>query len=214
MASSSSPGYSPREEIANTATHGVGVLLSVVGTVFLTIAAAEGGTLAFTACLIFGATLVALYTASTLYHAVPGAHAKSILRIIDHAAIYLLIAGTYTPLCLVGIGGVWGWALVGTVWSLAGVGVATTVVAMHRLKVLSMVLYLVMGWLVLVAAHRMVSCLAPAELTLLLVGGVCYTGGLAFYGWRSLPFSHSVWHFFVLAGSVLHFFAVWLVISV
>jgi len=198
MASSGIRRYTTHEEIANSVTHAAGIVLSIIGSVFLAHAAARLGGLALATCLVFGCSLVALYTASTLYHAVSSTAAKRILRVLDHAAI----------------GGAWGWALFATVWGLAGVGVATTVVAMHRFKVLSMVLYLVMGWLVLVAAHRLISSLAAPELALLLVGGLCYTGGLVFYGWRSLPYGHSIWHFFVLAGSALHFFAVLLVVSV
>jgi hemolysin III len=134
--------------------------------------------------------------------------AKRVLRTLDHAAIYLLIAGTYTPLTLVSLSGGLGWTLLGIVWGLAVLGVVITAVAMHRCKVLSMILYVGMGWLVLGAARAMVAALSPVSLALILSGGVAYTSGLVFYGWRRLPYHHAIWHLHVLAGSVLHFFAV------
>jgi hemolysin III len=199
--------YSPREEVANSVTHAVGIVLSVVGTLALQ-AAVSGGVVARLAALVFGLSLIILYTTSTLYHAVSKASIKGVLRVLDHAAIYVLIAGTYTPVALVGIRGRWGLALVVTVWLLTVVGVVTAAISLRRFRVLSMVLYLTMGWLVVAAGPEVVSSLDPAEIALLAGGGICYTGGLGFYGWRRLPFGHAVWHGFVLAGSLLHFIAV------
>jgi hemolysin III len=204
------PGrYSTGEEIANAITHGVGWLGSVVGlAVLVSFAAVTGGALRVMSCVVFGTTLVLLYAASTLYHALRGERAKRVFRILDHSAIFLLIAGTYTPLALVAIGGAWGWALFGCVWFLAAVGVLLNTLAHGRWRWLSMTLYLSMGWLVVVAVKPLVASLATPALVLVVIGGLAYTGGLAFYAWRRLPYAHAVWHLFVLAGSALHYVAV------
>lgn len=209
MQSPTEQRYSPGEEIANSITHGVGWLASVAGLAALvTLAASSGGALRVVSCAVFGTTLVLLYAASTLYHALPGARAKRVFRVLDHSAIFLLIAGTYTPLALVALGGGWGWALFGCVWFLAVVGVLLSTLAHGRWRWLSMVLYLAMGWLVVVAIKPLIAALATPALVLVIGGGLAYTGGLAFYAWRRLPYSHAVWHVFVLAGSALHFVAV------
>jgi hemolysin III len=201
--------YSTGEEIANSITHGVGWLASVAGLAALvSLAALTGGALRVVSCAVFGTTLVLLYAASTLYHALPNPRAKRVFRILDHSAIFLLIAGTYTPLALVALGGGWGWALFGCVWFLAVVGVLLSTLAHGRWRWLSMVLYLAMGWLVVVALKPLVAALDAPALALVVLGGLAYTGGLAFYGWRRLPYSHAVWHVFVLTGSALHFVAV------
>lgn len=201
--------YSFGEEIANSVTHGVGWLLSVGGLATLvTVAAITGGTMRVLSCAIFGTTLVLLYAASTLYHAVPSERAKQIFRVLDHSAIFLLIAGTYTPLSLVSLGGGWGWALFGSIWFLAAVGILLNTLAHGRWRWLSITLYVVMGWLVVVAVKPLVAALEMESLVLVLAGGLAYTLGLLFYGWKRLPYAHSVWHVFVLTGSVLHFFAV------
>jgi hemolysin III len=201
--------YSTGEEIANSITHGIGWLLSVGGLAYLvTSAALTGGALRVVSCAVFGATLVTLYTASTLYHALRGKRAKRVFRVLDHSAIFLLIAGTYTPLALVALGGAWGWTLFGCVWFLAVVGVLLNTLAHNRWRWLSITLYLAMGWLVVVAIKPLVAALTPSALALVVGGGLAYTIGLTFYGWKKLPYSHAVWHVFVLAGSVLHYFAV------
>jgi hemolysin III len=190
-------------------THGVGALLSAAGlATMVAVAAVQAGPRAVVGCAIFGTTLVLAYLASTLYHAVASPRAKRVLRVLDHAAIYLLIAGTYTPLMLVSLRGGLGWALLGTVWVLAAVGIVLSAVALQRCKVVSMVLYLGMGWLVVVAARSLVAALSQAGLALVVAGGVAYTFVLVFYGWKRLPFNHAIWHLHVLAGSVLHFLAV------
>ena len=201
--------YSVAEEIAHAITHGVGLLLSIAGLVLLIVLASlHGDAWHIVSCSIFGATLVLLYAASTFYHAIPSPRAKEVLRVLDHAAIFLLIAGTYTPFVLVNLRGGWGWTLFGVVWGLAVLGVVLEAVAKQRVKVLSLVLYLGLGWLVAIATKPLLENVATGGIVLLVLGGLAYSGGVVFYVWRKLPYHHAVWHVFVLAGSVLHFFAV------
>ncbi len=201
--------YSTAEEIANSITHGVGLLLAIAGLATLVAFAVLRGTAwHIVGCSIFGATLVLSYLTSTLYHSIPTARAKSILRIFDHCAIFLLIAGTYTPLMLVNLRGPWGWSILGVVWGIATLGIIFKVTMLRKWTVVSVVLYVAMGWVVVVATKPLLSAVAPGGLLLLLLGGLAYTGGVIFYGLRRMPYHHAVWHLFVLAGSVLHFFAV------
>ena len=201
--------YSTAEEIANSITHGVGLLLAMAGLATLVAFAVLRGTAwHIVGCSIFGATLVLSYLTSTLYHSIPSVRAKSILRIFDHCAIFLLIAGTYTPLMLVNLRGPWGWSILGVVWGIATLGIVFKVTMLRKWTVVSVVLYVAMGWVVVVATKPLLSAVAPAGLLLLLLGGLAYTGGVIFYGLRRMPYHHAVWHLFVLAGSVLHFFAV------
>jgi hemolysin III len=201
--------YTIAEEVAHAITHGAGLLLSVAGlTVLVVLASLKGNAWHVVSCSIYGATLVMLYTASTLYHAMPRSKAKAVLRILDHSAIYLLIAGTYTPFTLVNLRGPWGWVLLGSVWGLALLGVALEVLARHRMRVLSVVFYLALGWLVAVAVRPLLAAVALGGIVLLVAGGVAYTAGVGFYAWRRLPFNHAVWHVFVLVGSAFHYFAV------
>lgn len=203
------PRYTRGEEIAHTATHGLGVLLSVLGLVAGLIALAKrGDPWSLTAMSVFGASLIVLYTASTLYHAVPSARWKTRLRKLDHASIFLLIAGTYTPFTLVNLRGPWGWSLFGVVWGVALAGVVLKAFFAGRFPVVSTLAYVALGWLVVVAAKPMMEHVPPTGLGWLLAGGLCYTGGVGFYVWRRLPYHHAVWHVFVLAGSVCHYFAV------
>jgi len=204
-----SPRYTLGEEIAHSVTHGIGVVLSIAGLVILvTLAALRGNAWHVVSCSIFGVTLIFLYTASTLYHSIPYPGTKRVLRVFDHSAIFLLIAGTYTPFTLVTLRGGWGWTLFVLIWGLALVGIVYKITAKTRYRLLSVVIYLGMGWLVLVAIKPMVVSMAIPGLVLLLAGGLCYTLGLIFFVWRRLPYSHAVWHLFVLAGSICHFFAV------
>jgi len=201
------------EEIANSVTHGAGLLASVAAIPVLVLTAAGrrdpwqlvGG-------VIFGATLVLLYLASTLFHALPASRApraKRAMRVVDHAAIYLLIAGTYTPFTLGALRGPWGWALLGTIWALALMGVLAKCTVGFRYPRLSTTLYVAMGWLVVVAIHPLVTRVSPAGLAWLVAGGLCYTGGVAFYATDTrLRYGHALWHGCVLAGSVCHFVAV------
>jgi hemolysin III len=201
--------YSFGEEVANSITHGVGWLLSVGGLATLvTFAAITGGALRVASCAVFGATLVLLYAASTLYHALPCEGAKRVFRVLDHSAIFVLIAGTYTPLALVAVGGPWGWSLFGAIWLLAAIGVVLNTAAHGRWRWLSITLYVTMGWLVVIAIQPLVAAVDTGALVLIIAGGLAYTLGLTFYGWRRLPYGHAVWHVFVLAGSVLHYLAV------
>jgi hemolysin III len=201
--------YSVAEEIAHAITHGVGLLFSVAGLVVLVVfASLRGDVWHIVSCSIYGTTLVLLYTASTLYHAIPSPRAKDVFRILDHAAIYLLIAGTYTPFTLVNLRGPWGWTLFGVVWGLALFGVVLEGVAQQRVRILSVVLYLGLGWLVAIAVKPLLDSVAIGGLVLLLLGGLAYSVGVVVYGWRRLPYHHAIWHVFVMAGSVCHFFAV------
>jgi hemolysin III len=207
--------YSFGEEVANSITHGVGWLLSVGGLATLvTFAAITGGALRVVSCAVFGSTLVLLYAASTLYHSLPSERAKHVFRVLDHSAIFLLIAGTYTPLSLVAVGGPWGWSLFGAIWSLAAIGVLLNSLAPGRWRWASITLYVTMGWLVVIAIRPLVAAVSTGVLVLIVAGGVAYTLGLAFYGWRRLPYGHAVWHLFVLAGSVLHYLAVFFQVGV
>lgn len=207
--------YSLGEEIANSVTHGVGWLLSVCGlAILVTFAAITGGALRVTSCAVFGATLVLLYAASTLYHALPSERAKHVFRVLDHSSIFLLIAGTYTPLSLVAVGGPWGWSLFGAIWALAAAGVLLNTIAHGRWRWLSITLYVSMGWMVVIAIRPLVAAVSTGVLALIVAGGLAYTLGLVFYGWRRLPYGHAVWHLFVLAGSVLHYLAVFFEIGI
>ncbi len=201
--------YSLGEEIANSITHGIGWLLSLGGLATLvTFAAMTGGAVRVASCAVYGSTLVLLYAASTLYHALPSPRAKRVFRILDHSAIFLLIAGTYTPLALVALGGAWGWSLFASVWILAIAGVLLNTLAHGRWRWLSMILYLTMGWLVVVAIKPLISALDTGALVLVVAGGLAYTLGVVVYAMRRLPYAHAIWHVFVLAGSVLHYLAV------
>ncbi|MFQ5890571.1 MAG: hemolysin III family protein [Gemmatimonadota bacterium] len=201
--------YSPGEEIANSVIHGVGGLLAIGGLAVLTAFATVNGTAwHIVGCSVFGATLILLYGASTLYHSIQHPRAKTVLMAVDHSAIFLLIAGTYTPFSLVSLRGPWGWSLFGVIWGLAILGIVLDVTILRGRGVVRTALYVAMGWAIVVAAKPMLAAVAPGGLVLLLVGGVAYTAGIGFYAWRRLPYHHAVWHLFVLVGSGLHFFAI------
>ncbi len=199
------------EELANALTHGSGLAASLFGLPPLLLLAANRGDLRqFAAACVFAVTLILLYAASTIYHAVPPSRArtKEALRVLDHVAIYLLIAGTYTPFTLGVLRGTWGWTLFGIVWGLALAGILYKTVFRFRFPRLSTVLYLAMGWLAIVAVGPFARVLPPAALGWLLAGGLCYTLGVPFYMRDSLRFRHALWHLFVLAGSACHYTAV------
>lgn len=198
------------EEIANSVTHGVALLASLVALPILVLAAmGRSDVWRLVGAAVFGSTLVLLYAASTLYHAIPHPPAKRILRVVDHGAIYLLIAGTYTPFTLGALRGPTGWALLATIWALALFGVVAKITLRFRFPRLSTALYLGMGWLIVLAIRPLMTHVSPAGLALLLAGGLCYTGGVAFYVTdQRLRYGHAVWHGFVAAGSACHFFAV------
>jgi hemolysin III len=197
------------EEIANAITHGIGLLLSIAGFVVLLVLAALRGTAwHIVACSIYGATLICLYAASTLYHAVISPRVKRALRIFDHSAIYLLISGTYTPFLLVSLRGPWGWSLFGVIWGLALAGVLFKFWFVERFAILSTAVYIAMGWLVVIAAKPVITHLPLTAIIWLLAGGLAYTGGVIFFAAKRIPYSHAIWHLFVLAGSICHYFAV------
>ncbi|MEJ2426385.1 MAG: hemolysin III family protein [Candidatus Thiodiazotropha sp.] len=201
--------YSLGEEIAHAITHGIGILLSVAGLALLvTFASLYGNVWHVVSCSIYGATLILMYTASTLYHSIPMPRAKRVLQHLDHAAIFLLIAGTYTPYTLVNLRGDWGWLLFGLVWGIALFGVLFEFLRRERFKWLSLSLYLGLGWLVVIAIKPLIDAVETGGLWLLLAGGLCYSLGVVFYVWKRLAYHHAVWHLFVMAGSMLHFFSV------
>ena len=198
------------EEIANSVTHGVGLAASLAAAPLLLIAAARDDAWRVVGVSIFAATLVALYAASTLYHALPPSRAKRVFRVLDHGAIYLLIAGTYTPFALGALRGPWGWTLLGLVWALAAIGITLKSVRGFRHPRVSTAVYLVMGWLVVLAINPLVANVSRAGLLWLLGGGLFYTGGVIFYALDRRRYVHSVWHLFVLGGSACHVVAVML----
>jgi hemolysin III len=214
MTEPASPGRSGRrlslgEEIANAVTHGLGVALSAAGFVIMVALALRwGDAWRIASVTIYGITLVLLYTASTLYHSVTNERAKHVLKIVDHSSIYLLIAGTYTPFTLVTLRGPWGYSLFAIVWTIALAGVAAEAFWVYRPKWVSTLVFLGMGWIVVIAIKPLIAGLPPVGLWLLIAGGLSYTIGTAFYVLKRTPYMHAVWHLFVLGGSVCHFLAV------
>ncbi|MEO5829117.1 MAG: hemolysin III family protein, partial [Rhodanobacter sp.] len=203
------PSYSFGDELASSIIHGLGIVLSIAGLATLVaFAALHGNALTVVACAVFGTSLVLLYTASTLYHSIPLIAAKPTLRALDHIAIYVLIAGTYTPFTLIALPGVWGWSLFAAVWTLALVGSALELGLLKRYHKLAVLLYVGMGWIGMIAFEPLSKHLQGGGTALLIAGGLAYTLGVPFYLWRRLPYHHALWHAFVLAGSVLHFLAV------
>lgn len=202
------PSPSLGEEIANSITHGAGFIASLVALPVLAVSAAGRGPLQMFGKVTFGAALVLLYGASTLYHALPPCRAKQVVRTLDHSAIYILIAGTYTPFAVGALRGPWGWWLLAVIWSLALFGIVAKATVGFRFPRLSTVVYLLMGWLILVAIRPLLASVALPGVAWLLAGGVAYTGGVLFYVRDRIRYNHMVWHLFVAAGSVCHFIAV------
>jgi len=197
------------EELANAGTHGIGLVLSIAGFVVLLVFAALRGTAwHMVACSIYGVTLICLYTASTLYHSVLSPRLKRTLEVFDHSAIYLLIAGTYTPFLLINLRGSWGWPLFAVIWGLALAGILFKLRFTGRFNFFSTAAYIAMGWLGIIAARPMVAHVPANALIWLLAGGLTYNAGVVFYVYRRIPYSHAIWHVFVLAGSICHYFAV------
>lgn len=197
------------DEWANSLTHGIGLLLSVIGLVMLVmIPLQEGDHWKLMNFAVYGGSLVLLYTASTLYHAARRPFLKKLFRTLDHCAIYLLIAGSYTPFTLLLLKESWGWALFNIVWSLAGIGIIFKIFFTYRFKILSTLIYLVMGWMVVVAAEPLMSRLPYEGLFWLIMGGLCYTIGVIFFALDSRRFFHAIWHLFVMGGSACHYFAI------
>ena len=203
--------YTVGEEIFSAVSHGIGAGLSVAALATMVVRAARSDDLyAIVAAAIFGASLVILYTMSTLYHALTPVGAKKIFRIFDHATIFLLIAGTYTPYLLVTMRGTVGWVLFCILWALTAIGIVFDAIMLERFHKIEMVLYVAMGWCIVVASKTLVASLAPGGLILLIAGGVLYTIGIIFYSLKKIRYMHSIWHLFVLAGSILHYFSVYL----
>jgi len=201
--------YSLGEEIANSITHGIGILLAIAALCILTVFASRyGNAWHVVSVSVYGATLIMLYTASTLYHSIQNQRLKGFFQNLDHAAIYLLIAGTYTPFTLVSLRGPWGWGLFGVTWGLAVLGIVLQFVPVGQRKSISMMLYIGMGWAIIAATKPLIRSVEAGGILFLVLGGLAYTIGILFYVWKKQNYSHAVWHLFVLAGSVLHFFAV------
>jgi hemolysin III len=200
--------HSPGEEIANSITHGIGAGLAAAAlAILVTLAGLHGDAWRVVSFSIYGTTLLLLYLSSTFYHAFRHPRVKHIFRIFDHAAIYLLIAGTYTPFMLVTLRGPLGWSLFGVIWGLAILGVVQASLALDKLKLYSLITYVAMGWMIVFALKPLLGRLQPGGLLWLGLGGLCYTGGVVFYVVRRIPFNHAIWHLCVLAGSICHFFA-------
>lgn len=202
--------YTVGEEIANAVTHGVAALLSIAGLAVLVAFAVlySGSPKVVAAVSIFGASMVFLYTASTLYHSIPNPRAKKVLQYLDHSMIYVLIAGSYTPFCLITLQGYTGIALLCAVWLIAIAGISLQAVLLHKADWINCLLYLSMGWLAVFVIDPLVSTLDSTGLALLVAGGLAYTVGVVFYIFERIPFSHSIWHTFVFAGTTLQFFSV------
>ena len=201
--------YSFREELLNCITHGAGVLLSIAALVLLVVfSSLRGGASHVVGSTIFGAALLLLYTASTLYHSFQKPGVKQLFKIFDHCCIYILIAGTYTPFLLVTLRGAIGWTLFGIIWFLAVSGIIFKVLFVNRFKILSPIAYILIGWIIIFAIKPLADALAPGGIVWLVAGGLAYTMGVVFYAWKKLPFNHAIWHLFVLSGSICHFFAV------
>ena len=203
------PKYTKAEEIMNAVTHGIGIALSIAGLVILVVfAALYGDAWKVVASSIYGASMIVLYTASTLYHSFSKTKAAKKLNMFDHISIYYLIAGSYTPFMLVNLRGAWGWSIFGVIWACAITGTILKIIYGNNFRKISTVIYLAMGWMILIAIYPFVKNVELGGVILLAAGGLSYSFGVIFYKWKSLPFNHAIWHLFVLAGTVLQFFAV------
>ncbi len=206
--------YSIGEEIMNGVTHGLGAALSIAGlTILVVLAVMSGNVRQIVGFSIYGASLIILYLASTLYHSFQKPEVKRVLKIIDHAAIYLLIAGTYTPFLLVGVQGAWGWTMLVLIWGLAILGISFKTLFIDRFQKLSVLGYVLMGWLSVLIIKSLLDTIAVGGLIWLAVGGAIYTIGVIFYSLKKIPYMHGVWHLFVLGGSICHYFAVLLYLA-
>ena len=202
--------YSLKEEIISSIIHGIGIFLSIaILSVLVTLSAVFGNVYSIVSTAIFGFSMLLMYSASTLYHAIPFERAKKIFKKFDHIAIYYLIAGTYTPFLLVVIRGTLGWTLFGIIWGLAIIGTILKIcLPSNGKKLWSIGLYLIMGWLVVVASNTLFSIMPKIAIVFLILGGAFYTIGVIFYIWKSKKYTHAIWHGFVLTGTIMHFFAI------
>lgn len=198
------------EEIVNSITHGIGALLSIVALIVLVmVAAKQDDPLHLISFSIYGSSLVLMYLSSTLYHSFSIPRMKNLFARFDHVSIFLLIAGTYTPILLTSIRGVWGWSLFGVIWGIALTGAVIRAIYLTRFRKLMVAVYLLMGWLFVLAGKQVYLSMPSVSVTFLVLGGLAYSVGVIFYMWRNLPYGHGIWHLFVLAGSILHFFAIY-----
>ena len=211
--------YTPGEELASSLVHGTGALIAITGLVLLTLRSRgffggqDVGAMGTTAAVLFAASMVCMFLVSTLYHAIQCEKAKSVLRILDHSAIYILIAGTYTPFCLIALRGGWGWALFGFQWGMALTGILINALGIKKLKKLEIAVYIIMGWSIVAGWFRFVNSVSFWTVFFLIAGGVSYTLGVLWYRRKGIPGTHAVWHFFVLAGAVCHWISVWLMLG-
>lgn len=200
--------YSKTEEVLNAISHGIGAILSIVALVIMIIYASSLSVLHITTISIFGASLILLYLASTIYHSVTQEKWKLICKKIDHLSIYILIAGTYTPIVLLGIQGTWGWTLFGIIWLLAVIGFIFKFSKYQKNEKISLILYAAMGWLILIAIKPMSERLSTELIWYIALGGIFYTIGILFYAVNKIPYNHFIWHLFVLGGSIMHFLGI------
>ena len=206
---SNNDNYKLKEEVASSISHGIGAALGIAALVILVVfAAVKGDPWRVVSFSIYGTSLVILYLASTFYHAFRKPSIKQVFKIFDHASIYILIAGTYTPFTLVTIRGPWGWTLFGIIWGLAIFGVIFKAIFINRFKLISTILYATMGWFIVIAIKQVIISLETMGVFWLLIGGLAYTGGIYFYLNDKIKYNHSIWHLFVLAGSICHFFSI------
>jgi hemolysin III len=205
--------YSKKEEITNALTHALGIIASFLGIIFLVLKALRNGDQwHLVSFIIFGISLLLMYTSSTLYHSIPGEKAKKHLRKLDHSVIYILIAGTYTPFLLTNLRGTTGWIMFVVVWTFAAVGIIIKLATQIKSKWVSAIIYLVMGWLAVFIARSMVENLSTVSIVYLAVGGLFYSLGVIFYVWKKLPYHHAIWHLFVLGGSISHYFSIYFIL--
>lgn len=200
---------SPQEEFANSITHGFGILFSIIAiSLLVTFSVLNGSTLDIVSCSLFGGSILLLYTFSTLYHATQQEKIKSWLRTFDHIGIYFLIAGTYTPFLLLAVGGTFGWIFFGIVWGLTAFGIVFKIFYTHRFPKVSLILYLSMGWMAIFLIKPLLASLSTSTLVMIAAGGISYTLGTVFYVRQRMRYAHTIWHLFVLAGTILHFIAI------
>ena len=213
------PFYTIGEEIAHSILHGIGVLLAIAGLVLLALKTGglldgqKAGSLDIAATILFAATMIGMYLISTLYHAIQHLGAKRILRRLDHSVIFIFIAGTYSPICLIGLGGAWGWSLFAVEWSLALLGITLNILDNKALKKIEVTAYIMMGWAIVVGFVPLIKSVPIQTIVLLVAGGAAYTIGTVWYRRKDVRLTHVVWHAFVLIGTICHWFSVWFLIS-
>ncbi|MEZ8196542.1 MULTISPECIES: PAQR family membrane homeostasis protein TrhA [Vibrio] len=208
--------YSTTEELANAITHGIGCLFGIVGSVLLLNNAIEHGAdiMTLTSMAVYGSSIILLFLASTLYHSISNPNTKRLFKTLDHCAIYLLIAGSYTPFLLVGLRTPLAIGLMGVIWAIALIGVVMKIAFVYRFKRASLITYLIMGWLSMIVIYQLALNIAVGGLVLLAAGGVIYSLGVIFYVTKRIPYNHAIWHLFVLGGCVCHFFAIYLYVPI